>query len=132
MNKKQIDRLLRLVDFLRELPSSNFDMNCWNRNGPVRKKPACGTTACTAGWSTLFFPELKLDRKSFRGNITLKNGSKDGTRAVAAAWGAEWRDTYDMCNDRRSKIKTPKQAANALAKFIRRHARDSGYEIVDA
>jgi len=135
MNKKQIDRLLRLVDFLRELPDENLDMSDWNKSGIVKKKPGCGTRACIGGWSTLFFPELSLcelewiDGKGIRLN---GNSAVTGIDAIEKAWGVSYEDAERICmsEDIDSRFE-PKEAANLLASIVQSNAAESGYDIVD-
>ena len=127
MNKKQIDRLLRLVDFLRELPSENFNMGHYGNSGEVKKKPKCRTIACVAGWSTLFFPELEL---CSYGIVLKSNLSISGSNAISHAWGMGDDDVLSVCYYDEP-FNKPEYSANKLMKVLTRCANESGYDIVD-
>jgi len=114
MNKKQIDRLLRLVDFLKTLSPRNFYMGAY-RHGVLHKEPKCGTYACVAGWSTLFFPELKREL-----NI----------EAISNAWGMKREDVRRVCYYTDPAC-DPKYSSMKLMKVLTRCASESGYDIVD-
>jgi len=135
MNKKQIDRLLRLVDFLRELPPENFDMSDWNSSGYVKKKPACGTRACIGGWSTLFFPELSLCELEWTdGKEICLNGCNAVTSidAIEKAWGVSYEDAERVCLPEDSdSLFEPKAGADLLANVVEKYAVESGYDIVE-
>lgn len=137
MNKKQIDRLLRLVDFLRELPPENFDMGDWSSSGPISKRPKCGTTACIGGWSTLFFPELELyDNPDSLGKDLRIAGNKylSSSVAISRAWGISIEDAERICMPDVGDIPvgaSPIEASNLLAKVVERYAAESGYDIID-
>lgn len=52
MNATGKRRLLKLADFLDELPKSKkFEMRWWADDITDDGRPACGTSACAAGWA---------------------------------------------------------------------------------
>jgi len=133
MNKKQIDRLLRLADFLRRLPPENFDMDAWNEFGVVSREPTCGTTACIGGWSTLFFPELSLRIDETWDDIKIiclsRRHHVTGADAIAEAWGMSVDDAERVCLS--YSHDDPKEAADFLESVVNSNAEESGYEIVE-
>lgn len=73
-------RLLKLADFLENLPRENFDLDTWwspaqshvNNFTKFKKNPHfCGTTACAAGWACTI-PSFK------RAGLTVKTTSIAG------------------------------------------------------
>lgn len=89
MNKK---RLLKLADFLHQLPPQKFDYRFVARVGekPMLKalrdrKGHCGTTACAVGWMPAAFP--RLVRWSDHHDVFLKGDKRctgDGNLHAAA------------------------------------------------
>lgn len=76
-NKEQRDNCAKLVAILEPLHVEQFDMGFWGRNTdggamlelrlpPVgqRAKPACGTTACMAGWAVVALTDCVSIRRS--------------------------------------------------------------------
>lgn len=53
-----VDRLLKLADFLESVPPERFNLRRWADVG--FSPDNCGTAACAIGWATTIFPELRL------------------------------------------------------------------------
>lgn len=55
-------RLLRLAEFLEQLPPERFGFGSWV-GSDWKGKPdlSCGTTACALGWATVALPECGLE-----------------------------------------------------------------------
>lgn len=57
-------RLLKLADFIENLPKKKFNLNVIAKgkleefNKAVNKKMSCGTVACAMGWMPCVFPRL--------------------------------------------------------------------------
>lgn len=51
------DRLIRLRDFLADLPDERFDFGSYSfhRDNLLRRYTDCGTPACIGGWATRLF-----------------------------------------------------------------------------
>jgi hypothetical protein len=65
MNAIQRKRLLKLADFLDQLPPQKFDFDTIAVEGAKphkealkARKESCGTTACAIGWMPVVFPRL--------------------------------------------------------------------------
>lgn len=59
------DRLIRLRDFLAELPDERFDIaRVWTKDGEWAEKKQvaaneCGTAACIVGWYEILYPHAE-------------------------------------------------------------------------
>lgn len=77
-------RLLKLADFLENLPKSKFDLGIIARTNHKGDTPAvetCGSAACAIGWTPVVFPKhccYKPREIHFLGNLSVKKlgGSK--------------------------------------------------------
>lgn len=88
MNATQRKRLLKLADFLDQLPPQKFDFGsiAIEREKPhmealKARKESCGTTACAIGWMPAVFPRLtewKGRCKLFDGDTLLSVGFRGG------------------------------------------------------
>lgn len=84
MNKDYIykRRLLKLADFLYELPPTRFAYESWvGESWEGKPDLSCGTTACAFGWATTIPSfrklglRLKPNRSEGRAHVTLKDFS---------------------------------------------------------
>jgi hypothetical protein len=60
MKKLHINRMRRLIKFLRNLPADNFSFGCVN-NGEINKDiniQKCGAVGCAIGWTPYVFPKI--------------------------------------------------------------------------
>lgn len=90
MNKDYIykRRLLKLADFLDELPPTRFNYESWvGDSWEGRSNLSCGTTACALGWATTIpsFRKLGLRLKTNRryGSTHVTLSSLTGSAAYA-------------------------------------------------
>lgn len=121
--------LRRLAQHLRILPDINLHMPCWSRGHKPLDLNDCGTRACVAGWSTLFFDGLNLVRRSAAifPNTTCDleyqrqyHHTREGYDAVAEAWGVSEDEATELCSAGR-RYDSPSAAANELDKLIERY-----------
>lgn len=137
-----INRLLKLAQFLRELPRCSFDMQCWIRDkGRIpddseddrfdryncNKIPECGMAACLGGWATHIVPELVIKKGGLHNTRT---GGSDYT-AFGYAFGLDG-VTAEILTDGDADHKTPKQAAKVLEELAVEIAKANDYEIVQS
>jgi hypothetical protein len=107
---KNMDKraLSRLAERLEKLRPTEFDMNLFC------EKHSCGTVACIAGWSCIWYPKrsAKVEAKDmFNGDIR---------RLFSMMFGT--------CEDHSSNLirhdaphRTPKQAAKAIRRLVKQH-----------
>ncbi len=136
-----INRLLALAAFMRKLPRSVFDMNCWIRDKSVTadedekhykhhnytKMPECGMAACLGGWATHVVPELVIKKGAVYNTRTRKVSDV----AFADAFGISDDDAYRL-TDGNALHRTPFKAAKAVEEVAAAIAKEHGYEIVNA
>lgn len=80
MNKK---RLLKLADFIYDLPRSKFNLGHWgktNEKGEAPSLSTCGTAACAVGWMPTVFSRSCRYTKNTRPNTYLNVCSKENSR----------------------------------------------------
>jgi hypothetical protein len=95
-----VDRLLRLADFLDNLPAGRFDYNHWvGSDWQGDPDLSCGTTACAMGWATTI-PEFRaLGLKLDHTRPTPYFGEKFGSEAAA--------EFFDISNEDAIYLFTP-------------------------
>lgn len=140
-------RLLKLADFLQQLPPQKFDFRSFTMRGdkPMlealkARRSSCGTTACAVGWMPAVFPRavcwIGVDRPGYTLNVAMRNGA----RRRDAFWGTckrvtnfdvaqrFFRLTYDETQtlfnpeeneDSLSADATAKQVATHIKRFVR-------------
>ena len=86
MNAIQRKRLLKLADFLEQLPPQKFDFGVIVTEGakPMlealkAREESCGTVACAIGWMPAVFPRLTKWKRS-RSGLGLVVGLKDTSK----------------------------------------------------
>jgi len=128
-------RLLKLADFLDQLPRQKFDFARIAHEGHKSMRDAlkagkhrCGTVACAIGWTPVVFPRLVRW-------VTLNIGSRDldvclrsdddsiDFDAAAQIFDIEYDDAcflFDPGDSRLGDGATPKQVAKHIRKFVKR------------
>lgn len=84
------DRLLRLRDFLAELPAERFEMS--NTGTLLWENPHCGSPACIGGWARILFVPWQdrfvgLTEVGFT-RLGLSYGQADALFFPAGGWNA--------------------------------------------
>lgn len=130
MNTHQMFGLRRLVQHLRSLPDDKFNMPCWSQGKKPLDLNDCGTRACVGGWSTLFFDDLKLVRRSVAAFSTTTcdleyqrecdDYPSEGYMAVAEAWGVSEDEATRLCSATKT-YDSPRAAANEIDKLIEKY-----------
>jgi hypothetical protein len=95
LEAKYRNRLLRLAEFLEDLPEERFDFSVWVEDGVIDppKIEECGTKACAIGWACTM-PEFK--RLGARLGVITRY---DGTQALIPKLRADATDAYDVCEE---------------------------------
>lgn len=129
-------RLLKLCDFLEQLPRKDFNF------GVVAKQKSCGTIACAVGWTPAVLPRLvkwSPSKKDNRISIVLA-GKRRGSHYTIVAQSlfgltprhaedlfSPWFD-IDIGNTRLDGLAvsaTPKQVAKRIRKFLKLMEQDN-------
>lgn len=132
MNKK---RLLKLADFLDQLPRQKFDFTVIGRLGtkPMAealkaRKESCGTVGCAMGWMPAVFPRLTrwvpLDSKNVSIALRRDGPPLEYDWAVAGiVFGLPLEETiylFDPTTSDLGRGATPKQVARHIRAFVKR------------
>jgi hypothetical protein len=120
----QAKRLLKLADFLEDIPRKHFDMGQYASKDPNGKgKFKCGTTACALGWATQIPAFRKLGFKmNSKGHPVFAD--QDGNRFFCLEAGEEFFaiDSYEtskLFSGDDEAYATPKQVAKGIRKFVK-------------
>jgi len=117
-------RLLKLCDFLEQLPRKDFDF------GLVAEHKSCGTVGCAIGWTPEVFPRLVRWTRPRHNlmNVALKDRRVSGyVRVARSLFGLTYRDahslftphSYVVALDQLPYRATPKQVARRIRKFLK-------------
>lgn len=129
-----INRLLRLAQFLRDEVGKDFHMGAWAemKKGDglcsVSAKSAahCKMVCCLGGWATKFHPDLVLRE----GTLFNTQTRVFSVHAFAEAFNLYYDVACDL-TDIYAPHQTPKAAAKAIEKVAKQMADEHGYEIVE-
>ncbi len=127
------NRLLKLADFLENVPRKTFDLEHWLQQKGLA--PKCNTTACAVGWACSI-PSFR--KAGFRIDIDNRGGGKPvfkntykktpkytGWAAVDKFFDVERGDSESLFSCRQYLIygtnrkTTPKQVASRIRKFVK-------------
>lgn len=133
MNAHQMFKLRRLSELLRTLPDEKLFMSYWSQGPACCDLNNCGTRACVAGWSTMFFEDLKLievgsdhTKLECRDHDDILHIEYD---AIAQAWGISINEVMQLCSAN-ILYDSPSDAADELDKLIEKYfigEGDKGY-----
>jgi len=131
MDAHQMFKLRRLSELLRNLPDKKFYMSYWSQGPKCCDLNDCGTRACVAGWSTVFFEDLKLiEREDNITYLEYRNPSGEVSkeyRAIIQAWGISDDEAIELCSAS-IQYDSPSAAADELDKLIEKYFVGEGDE----
>lgn len=126
MNKTHAKRLLKLADFLSELPRKRFYYGRWvGDNWGGKQDLSCGTTACAFGWAATM-PEFRrlglcIAPGFLSGVVRLKDGGSSYS-AAEKVFGLN-PDEHDLlflpAESGLGERATPKQVAKHIREFVK-------------
>jgi hypothetical protein len=144
VTRKQSDRrLLKLADFLYELPRKRFEYSAWVGDDWKGKSDlSCGTTACALGWATTMPYFRKLGLRLSKGGLVVMATGTAGLRYFGGSLRSaesvflvtleearllfaplEEHHTDGLCPDPYNA--TPKQVAKHIRRFVASRAKQS-------
>lgn len=136
MNQVQARRLLKLAEFLREVPKEKFDFGilAFQNGKPMLEalkagKTACGTVACAIGWMPAVFPRSLVWKKVWAGGhglqVRLKGRPYTDFNAAEVFFGithdqSSWLFNPDPVDGGLAATVSAKQVARRITTFVRR------------
>lgn len=153
MKAMYVKRLLKLADFLQQLPPQKFNFSSFTQRGdkPMlealeARRSNCGTTACAIGWMPAVFPRtvcwIGVDKPGYELQVALRDGARKrdpfwGTRerlknfdVAERFFGLSRKEVHTLFNpdensDSLSSNATAKQVAAHIKRFVRTKLREA-------